>query len=948
TSTHTHEYTTSLLGIRYPYYIRTPSPVPPLRRPLSSPVVVVFSSCSVVGGQREQRHQAAIMASEAVEEGGGVGDATSLFEGMVLFDASDLLPPASSPPRHLSPPPPVTVSPLPVPEADGAATSPSPSSQPLDEDLFSELTVLTPSTPPLQPAPLPASPSSSSESPAHPLAAAPSDLPSAPARSAATPETPPLAPPVRQISRKKKRAIRIGYGRESALGWLGSSSAATAAEDEPDAEPSPLSLPESYSYDQKQQQPDHATGSSSPSSLQLDSSSTALPSQSPSSLPSLVAESRPAMAVDENNLHSSVNPSEEEVCKIVGGGVGEDRHPSGAARKAEGEAEQQQQRPSSPPPEREENVQDAVASTEAKLEKIRAQISENLSEIRNNVALLSEERKVLRRRCREAADSMLAVSMRYRDLERELEEACEVEDFEKAERVSESLAAGEKEKHDLLRVLRRAEEDCDAIESKMQEVLEMQISAEEDGVVLLEQFSKDAADGAELLIKDASEICSQEMKEWHTSIENLEARKLEMNIESHVVDEARAGLINSIEQLTEDDQKEKEMLSKKGDFLAKELDELLALVKEKEAQIMENTAQIQEIEIRISKVASEFQETQSTIDAKYNDLQLALSGLESEGESLNQRKKEIDESLSLSEQRSTRLKELAHVSLEELKTFLDLVAQRKSLVSYVLKSREEKVRLARTEEKISEEIQILQQEISSARSSLQDLSTSRASLQEAIALLKQRISFIDKRGPELEAEKKVAAAARNFKEAGRIAAEAKALSSEKESVQLEYEKGTSDLEKMEEEIKNILDKIQESEMLVLSKEKEVAFARCKRLRLVAATARAEHSAALESGDSEEGNALLLEAEAAESEATELQQKYDFELDAHATIPKCLLSIPIITSLSRETASSSNIPLENDACLLRFLGAAGAGFSVSFTAQFEDAHLGMKPEFNNCI
>lgn len=186
---------------------------------------------------------------------------------------------------------------------------------------------------------------------------------------------------------------------------------------------------------------------------------------------------------------------------------------------------------------------------------------------------------------------------------------------------------------------------------------------------------------------------------------------------------------------------------------------------------------------------------------------------------------------------------------------------------------------------------------------MQELSSTRASIQEETTLLSQRIGFIDKRIPELEAEKKVAAAARNFKEAGRVAAEAKALSLEKESAQLEMDKGFKELERVEEEIRNIIKKIEESEELVSFKEKEAALAGWERMHLVAATARAEQSAAIESGDSEEGSILLAEAEAAESKARELQGRYGFELESLKSTPRCLLSIPMITNLSGTEGTS---------------------------------------------
>lgn len=55
----------------------------------------------------------------------------------------------------------------------------------------------------------------------------------------------------------------------------------------------------------------------------------------------------------------------------------------------------------------------------------------------------------------------------------------------------------------------------------------------------------------------------REIEEWQTSMELLEARKLEMQVETQLVLAARSGLEGSIEHLVEDDKKEKDMLNKK-------------------------------------------------------------------------------------------------------------------------------------------------------------------------------------------------------------------------------------------------------------------------------------------------------------------------------------------------------------------------------------------------
>ncbi|XP_072978510.1 uncharacterized protein [Typha angustifolia] len=748
------------------------------------------------------------MASE--EEGGG-GDGSSLFEGMVLFSPSEEAPP--------SPPPP------PIP----TAAAPMSLSRPLDEDLFSDLSLQI-HTDPLPPA------------------------------SDATP------PPSRQLSRKKKRAVRIGYGRDAAV--------AAAPPDEPHF---PSSFP-------------------APLSPQL------LPPAEPSPQP---AHDSPPPPPHLTNLRSDPQPEEEAE---VGGGE------SDAILQEDIKVEEEEKEEKVPSAAAPSQMQDSCGPIEERLALIRARISQKFESIRQRAASVTAERKELGRRRRKVAEDVNSASARYKELERELEEACEAEDFDKAERVSESLAAVEKDKDNLLAVLRQADLDCDSVDSKMQEVLELQIAAEEEAVTLLEQFAKDAADFADLVSKNAEEVFSKELEGWQTSIEILEIKKLEMEIESQLVCEAHLGLEEAIEHLVEDDRREKYMLRSKGDILAKELGELLELVRLKEAEIAENDSQIQEVQKRISGVVAEFHMTQSSIDMKRDNLQAAQSKMASENAALVMKRKEIDDFVSVAEQKRSKLMELANVSSDEAKSCQNFVELRRSLASSIVKSRQDRVKFVKTEEKILEDIQILRQQISAARTSLQELSSTRASMQQEIASLKQRVSFIDKRGPELEAEKKVAAAARNFKEAGRIAAEAKALNVEKEDLQNKLEKSALDLQKLEEEINGTADKVQESEGLILLKEKEAAMASYKRLQLVSAAARAERTAALGMGDLDECDVLLKEAEAAECKARELQESYELQPEDDGSTLQPVVSIAFITNVAgqylAEMVSSFNIPCKS--------------------------------------
>ncbi|KAE8692277.1 putative cellulose synthase A catalytic subunit 3 [Hibiscus syriacus] len=540
--------------------------------------------------------------------------------------------------------------------------------------------------------------------------------------------------------------------------------------------------------------------------------------------------------------------------------------------------------------------QQTVNGVESQFEQIKAQIADKLNHARELAASIFAARKDSIRRRRKAADDLHLATTRLGELEKQLEEACEAEDFEAADRINESLAAADKDKQALLTSLRDAEAQCNAIDSKMLEVLNCQIAVEEECATLLHRFSEDALSDADSVFLKSEAQSSEEREKWLSSTEALELNKLELQIEAHLVDDARAVFNASLDSLIEDDKREKVFLCNQKDILTGELQKLLALVKEKEKEIAENDSKMKQVDQRIADRISGFQEMRSSIDSKYDSFQSHLSRMDIERETLSKKKEEIDKVLAEEEHRGTKLKELAEISVGEGKMYEEVVGLRKSLLSSVLKSMEDKARLAKTEEKLSEEVQMLQLEASTARATLQELSSTKSSIQQNIASLKQRVIFIDKMVPELEAEKKVAAASRNFKEAARLAAEAKSLSTEKESVQSELDKAVLDLGKLEEEIKHTVDKLQEIEGLISSKEKELAMARFQRLLLIAGAAKAERSAALELGDEEEASLLLAEADAANSEAKELQQKYNLKEEEFEDLPKHFISLELVTSL----------------------------------------------------
>ncbi|KAL5667671.1 hypothetical protein ACJX0J_019892, partial [Zea mays] len=252
----------------------------------------------------------------------------------------------------------------------------------------------------------------------------------------------------------------------------------------------------------------------------------------------------------------------------------------------------------------------------------------------------------------------------------------------------------------------------------------------------------DATEHANSASEHAQELSSKEIEEWQTSLELLETKKLEMEVETRLVLEARSGLEGSIEHLVEEDKLEKDMLSKKGEILTKELAELLELVRLKEAEIAENNARIHEVQERISAVVSRFHGSQSDIDLKLSSLKEDQSKVDLETEALLLKKNEIDKFITLTDQKDSELRDIIGACSSEAKACRQSVEIRRKLASSILKSREDRIGLLKMEEEILQVIQMQRQKITDARSTLQILrKEAEAADGFNVILLKKRIKL---------------------------------------------------------------------------------------------------------------------------------------------------------------------------------------------------------------
>ncbi|BFI28515.1 hypothetical protein MPTK2_2g20280 [Marchantia polymorpha subsp. ruderalis] len=517
-----------------------------------------------------------------------------------------------------------------------------------------------------------------------------------------------------------------------------------------------------------------------------------------------------------------------------------------------------------------------TGTIEERLQYVQELVAREMTVLQGRNSVVSALRKAAVQDRRQAAERASAASTRCKNLEAELNAACENEDFEKADALSESVAEAENAMHQATEDFKLSEAKCDSAASKVQEILDLQVATEEEGARIFELLKQEAEVAADRVRTETQEKARREMERLSADEEAAEARRRKLSLSLRIIEEANAELDKVIGEGTKEETELKMSLTEHRSQLLSELEELLSLVRKKEEEISDYDQRIQAVDEKMSSVVANFETQRSSLDAESKALAVSSLELDDEFKRIAAEKQGVDELLAEGEKESLKLERAARSALDAGCAVQEALKLKKAIATTTFFFKEKRSELAEKEKKALEEIQALRDESLSGRSSLQELTTMKMKLNQEIGEKKQLILFVEKRTPELDSEKKLAAAARNFKEAGRLAAEAKALTAEKEAATADMTRMLSELQNVETEADLKLGVLDDMDRLISEKEKEAAISRCERLRLMAAAARMERDAAIELEDFEEAESLDSEAETADLEAEELQRVYELE------------------------------------------------------------------------
>ncbi|CAM6100318.1 unnamed protein product [Calypogeia fissa] len=519
-------------------------------------------------------------------------------------------------------------------------------------------------------------------------------------------------------------------------------------------------------------------------------------------------------------------------------------------------------------------AQPIEGTIEERMEFVKEAVAHTLKALLEKMSAVSALRKTAVQKRRRAAEKVAAAVDRHKELEAELNAACEREDFEKADSLSGMIAEAETSLAQAGEAFALAEAESDSASSKVQDVLDWQVAIEEQGATFLEMLKQEAEDAGERTLKEAQEIAGREAERLEAEENAIELRKSKLDLELSDAEKAKEELDKAIGDLTQSESKEKAALTGKRGQFSVELEDLLRLVRMKEAEIAECDERIADVDEKINTVAATFESQKASLDAQLETIATTAINLGKDSNIVSEGRQGIEQLLTDAEEKRARLENSAKIALDAGKAMRDAVKIKKAVALSMMQSRRKRTELAEKEKQAQAEAQLVRQNAASTRVLLQELTSSKVKLSQELGAVKERITFAEKRTNELDAEKKLAAAARNFKVAGRLAAEVKVLNAEKESASAELARFTKELETVEGEAKVKLLAQADLDNLIAAKERDGAMAHCERLRLVAAAARDERDVALELDDFEEAESLDGEAKAADAEAATLQRLYE--------------------------------------------------------------------------
>ena len=364
-------------------------------------------------------------------------------------------------------------------------------------------------------------------------------------------------------------------------------------------------------------------------------------------------------------------------------------------------------------------------------------------------------------------------------IEQQLQNAIDKEDYEQADQLGEELEGHKREKDEVAHMLQNINESLTQLESRKAQLGDNVAGCFENLAVRLEELNKEEAANER---KDDDETLNQFAnisKQLSTEQERLQQYSKHLEREEEHVCEERKELEGSIKEQTCEIETMKDDTCTNLKKAENEIDELRKTLDRKLKEAANLRTTMFGFEDSISKVRVKFSRQLARVDKKEREVKESRYEWKSEHE-LHKKQKEAHE-LQVQSHSDTLL---SHEELiTTLKSELHVCKEFSKIIPVQIQFINEANQANQLDSEVEEELAQLQADVVKCEGAVANAKKSLKLATEAIRTLQNEHDRLLSKVPELEKEKKSAAAARDFKAAGKSSKQIKEAKSRLESIE---------------------------------------------------------------------------------------------------------------------------------------------------------------------
>ncbi|GLD97096.1 hypothetical protein PINS_up005779 [Pythium insidiosum] len=506
---------------------------------------------------------------------------------------------------------------------------------------------------------------------------------------------------------------------------------------------------------------------------------------------------------------------------------------------------------------------------------------ESVLSFRDSTSKQNEEENAILERKTQLAKQLTQYEIDLRDIEAQQQQACEAEDFEKADALNGAINSV---RHCITLTesdLRKADNELAAFLKAKEKAFANQLKSTRGTLKELEKFREDQDNERAALREELKKFEHEQTDHLQFEAERIETELHHVSTNLDHLQSEKSEIDSTIEEQCKDEITLREELLEKRAGVEEEIRELERQLKLKMDEMRGIQSSIDKADHEIEAVRSKYSRQLKRIADREEGLLKTKAEVEADAEQLKQEKVQFGEKIEDYEARISEYGKRMTTVKKEMRAAMLLVS-----VLEVQETRREQSAVRKKQH--TAELTALSDAATIAEQSYVMLQKQHNELEKSLSVHRNAIASAEAMIPQLEQEKKNAAAQRNFKEAARISKDIKSLEKDQataeemvEVVEMELQdlkerivKREAECEDKKEELKTVERQLELNALQELWKEAKLLRKSIRRIERI----KTESLAAADGVDFRSSALLLVQAEydACMSQADVLQAKHGVE------------------------------------------------------------------------